>query len=137
MRSTPLMIDGVLYAPNAVGLVRAMHPGTGETLWEQEPFAATQEEAEGRSPRGIAFWKDGSARRLFSVRGEYLYAIDAATGELDGDFGDQGRVSLHFNDETAGSYSWSAGPITIGDVVVVAGITGGAGDGGKQREAFP
>jgi len=137
LRSTPLMIDGVLYAPNAVGLVRAMDPGTGETLWEQAPYAPTKEEAQGRSPRGIAYWQDGSAERLFSARGEYLYSIDAATGELDASFGDQGRVSLHFYDELAGSFSWSAGPITVGDAVVVAGITGGAGDGGKQKEAFP
>ena len=138
LRSTPLMIHGMLYAPNAVGLVRALHPGTGEPLWEQEPYAPTQEEAEARSPRGVAYWSDGATARLFSVRGEYLYSVDAATGELDGDFGDQGRVSLHFHEPLAGrDYAWSAGPITVGDVVIVAGITGGAGDGGVIREAAP
>lgn len=137
LRSTPLMIGGVLYAPNAVGMVRAFHPGTGETLWEQKPYAPIKEEAEGRSPRGVAFWSDGERERLFSARGEHLYSIDVATGELDGDFGDQGRVSLHFHEPLAGEYAWSAGPITIGDAVIVAGITGGAGDGGVKREAAP
>ena len=28
-RATPLMIDGVLYGPNGVGLVEAFHPATG------------------------------------------------------------------------------------------------------------
>src|SRR5262245_35802799 len=32
-RSTPLMIGGVLYSPNGIGLVEAFHPGTGKTLW--------------------------------------------------------------------------------------------------------
>ena len=38
-RATPVMIGGVLYSPNGVGLVEAFHPGTGKTLWVQEPFA--------------------------------------------------------------------------------------------------
>ena len=37
-RATPLMIGGVLYSPNGIGLVEAFHPGTGKTLWVQEPF---------------------------------------------------------------------------------------------------
>ena len=37
-RVTPLMIDGVLYSPNGVGLAEAFDAGTGETLWVQEPF---------------------------------------------------------------------------------------------------
>src|SRR5688572_21638078 len=34
-RATPLMIGGVLYSPNGVGLIEAFHPGTGKTLWVQ------------------------------------------------------------------------------------------------------
>jgi len=37
-RSTPLMVDGIVYAPNAVGLVEAWDPATGETIWVQQPF---------------------------------------------------------------------------------------------------
>jgi glucose dehydrogenase len=37
-RSTPLMIKGLLYAPNGVGLLRALDPATGATRWEQKPF---------------------------------------------------------------------------------------------------
>src|SRR4051812_7286007 len=37
-RATPLMIGGLLISPNAIGLVEAFHPGTGKTLWTQEPF---------------------------------------------------------------------------------------------------
>ena len=37
-RATPLMIGGVLYSPNGIGLVEAFHPGTGKTLWVQDPF---------------------------------------------------------------------------------------------------
>ena len=36
-RATPLMVSGVLYSPNGVGLVEAFDPGTGKTIWVQEP----------------------------------------------------------------------------------------------------
>src|SRR5436190_20133096 len=35
-RSTPLMINGVLYATNAVGVAEAFDPETGRTLWAQK-----------------------------------------------------------------------------------------------------
>ena len=139
LRSTPVMIDGVLYAPNALGLLEAFDPGTGETVWRQAPFDATMAEVAGRSTRGVAYWTDGADRRLLLVRGEYLYAIDPGTGRRVPGFGlsDQGRVDLHWDRPFANRFSWSGGPVVVGDVVVVAGTTGGAGDGGVVREAAP
>ncbi|MDX1384995.1 MAG: PQQ-binding-like beta-propeller repeat protein, partial [Thermoanaerobaculia bacterium] len=137
LRSTPLMIGGRLYVTNRVGLLRALDPASGKTIWAQEPFAETLEEARGRSPRGVDFLRDGSRERLFLARGEYLYSVDARTGEPVPDFGDRGRVSLHLADPLAGEFAWTAGPILVDGVVVVAGITGGAGDGGDKKEATP
>src|SRR5262245_20798641 len=37
LRATPTMIGGVLYAPDAAGLIEAFDAATGETLWRQEP----------------------------------------------------------------------------------------------------
>ncbi len=139
LRSTPLMIDGVLYASNALGFVEAFDAGTGETLWVQEPVVPTLQEVSGASTRGLDFWTDGSGRRMFLVRGRYLYAINMATGARYAEFGlvDQGRIDLNFDAPRARNFNWTAGPIVVGDVVVVAGITGGAGDGGVVREAAP
>ncbi len=136
-RSTPIMVDGVLYAPNAVGLVRAFGPGSGEIRWEQAPFAQTIEEVSRPSPRGVDYWKSGNEERLFLVRGEYLYAMNARDGSYIQDFGDKGRVHLHWNHPLAGLYSWTASPIVVNDVIIVAGATAGAGDGGVKREAAP
>ena len=61
-RSTPLMINGVLYAPNAVGLLRALDPATGATRWEQKPFANTIEEISRPSPRGAEYLDEGRGR---------------------------------------------------------------------------
>ena len=126
LRSTPLMIDGALYASNALGFVEAFDPGTGETLWVQEPVETTLQEVSGTSTRGLDVWADGSDRRLFLVRGRYLYAINMATGARYEGFGlvDQGRVDLNFDAPGARNFDWTAGPIVVGDVVVVAGTTG-------------
>ncbi len=139
LKSTPVIIDGVLYAPNAFGLLDAFDPATGETVWRQPPFVATEEEVAGRSTRGVAYWSDGTDRRLLLVRGEHLYALDPATGRRIPDFGlsDQGRADLHWDRPLAEQFSWSGGPIVVGDVVVIAGTTAGAGDGGVIREAAP
>ena len=41
-RATPLMIDGVLYSPNGIGLVEAFHPATGKTLWVSSRFPTSR-----------------------------------------------------------------------------------------------
>ena len=71
------------------------------------------------------------------MRGEYLYAINAKDGSYIQDFGDKGRVNLHWDHPLAGLFSWTASPIVVNDVIVVAGATAGAGDGGVKREAAP
>ena len=51
-RPTPLMIDGVLYAQNGIGLVEAFDPETGKTVWVQERFEGDQ--LRGQPSRGIS-----------------------------------------------------------------------------------
>src|SRR5262245_61719462 len=102
LRSTPIFIDGLLYAQNAHGLVVAIDGATGKTVWEQELFARTREEATGQPTRGVDSWRSGqngnADRRIFAIRGEFLYALDAATGKPVATFGDRGRASLHFDE---------------------------------------
>ena len=135
LRATPVLVDGVLYAPNSFGLVEAFDPGTGRTLWVQEPFEPTIEEVRGRSNRGVQLWGEGGDRRIILVREPYLYALDPATGRLLSDFGEGGRVLL----SPGGSerFRWSFSPIVVGEVIVVAGIIGSAGDSGEVKEALP
>lgn len=130
LRSTPILIGGVLFAPNALGLVEAFDPGTGETIWRQKPFSSSENEADGRSSRGVDHWRDGDQGRLLAVRGAYLYALDPATGRTFDDFGEDGRVNLV--PSGGRSFSWSSGPIVVGDVIVVGGVVDGAGDSGMR-----
>ena len=92
LRSTPIMVDGVLYTQDAHGLVMALDGETGQTIWEQ-PFGAAREDASGASTRGVDYWRGGAGnadRRILAIRGEYLYALDAATGRPVPTFGDPG-----------------------------------------------
>jgi glucose dehydrogenase len=140
LRATPIAIDGVLFTQDAHGLVIALDGETGRTIWEQ-PFGPTKDDAVGASTRGVDYWRGGSGgsdRRIFAIRGEYLNALDAATGQPVQTFGAQGRVSLRFaNQPLAGRFNDSTGPLVLGNVVVVTGNTAGAGDGGNRKEAAP
>ena len=118
-RATPLMVDGVVYAPNAVGLVEAWDPATGETLWVQQPFEEGPAGFRGAGHRGIAFWTDGTERRIIAHRGEWLYALDPATGEPFADFGDGGRVDLKTGLAEGARYRWGGAPTVVRDAIVM------------------
>lgn len=142
MRGTPIMIGGVLYAPDAVGLVEAFDALTGKTLWVQKPFEPTLKEAAGQSTRGVDFWQQGAEQRIVAVRGEYLYLLDAKTGAPIAAFGDRGRVSLNRHTPDGAAYFGFNGPMVVGDVIIVGGngggkAGGGYGDGGPEIAARP
>jgi quinoprotein glucose dehydrogenase len=138
LKATPIVIDGVLYTPNAQGLITAFDGATGATKWEQEPFARTPDEVAGQATRGVDIWGRGNDMRIVAVRGEYLYVLDAQTGKLLRDFGDRGRVNLHRNEPYAARFNDTSGPIVVGDVAVIGGQGGGGGDtSSTMREAAP
>src|SRR5688500_14078446 len=91
-RSTPLMIAGVLYAQNGIGLVEAFDPETGKTIWVQERFEGDQ--LRGQPSRGISYWGTGAEARVLTVRGQYLTALEPKTGKIIRGFGSNGRVDL-------------------------------------------
>ena len=118
-RSTPLMIDGVLYASNGVGFVEAFEPGTGKTLWVEPPLAAGANGYGGASTRGIGYWGDGDDARILVQHSEYLLALDPKTGQPIPSFGTNGRVYLSEGMGADMRYTWTGAPFVIGDVVVL------------------
>jgi quinoprotein glucose dehydrogenase len=141
-RGTPIVIDGVLYAPDGVGLVEAFDASTGATKWVQQPAEPTLREAAGQSTRGVSYWRRGSEERILSIRGQYLYALDAKTGAPERDFGENGRISLKRDTPDDAPYFGFGGPFVVNDVIVVGGngggkAGGGYGDGGFDPRAKP
>ncbi len=128
-QTTPLMVDGVLYATagsrrNAV----AIDAGTGELLWmyhldEGERAANALRRMSGR---GVAYWTDGEDdERIFLVTiGYQLIALDAKTGIPVPTFGENGIVDLKQNndqviDPLSGEIGWNGAPIVARDTVVI------------------
>jgi quinoprotein glucose dehydrogenase len=122
-RATPLMIDGVLYAPNGIGFVEAFEAGSGRTLWVEQPLDDGPNRYAGTVTRGVAYWTDGADERILVQRGEYLMALDAETGAHFPDFGAGGRVNLSRDLERGLTHTWSGAPIVVGDIVAVGHTT--------------
>jgi quinoprotein glucose dehydrogenase len=141
-RGTPIIVNGVLYAPDGVGLIEAFDAATGQTKWVQQPIEPTLKEAAGQSTRGVQYWKKESDERIISIRRDYLYALEAKTGKPCRDFGENGRVWLDRHTPDQAGYFGYPGPFVVNDVIVVGGNGGGKtgegyGDGGFDSHARP
>jgi len=128
--STPLEVDGVLYANIAsTRNVVALDATTGQVLWlwrprEGERFDEAPRKGAGR---GVAYWSDGDSARVIDVTpGYHLVSLDAETGVPDPDFGDNGIVDLFVGLRNADDPRFpypdigiSAAPFVMNDVIVV------------------
>jgi len=94
LETTPLIIDGVLYAYTPTQKVFALDAATGKLLWR---FDSEKGDIPARAERGLAYWQDGKEKRLFAGVANYVYAIDATTGKAISSFGANGRIDLREN----------------------------------------
>ena len=124
--ATPIMIGNVLYLSTMYMRVAALDAETGEELWTFDPkaYEGGQKGAPptGLKHRGIAWWSDGDDARTFLNSRDRLYAIDAATGELVADFGENGSVLLtegHGRPVTRYEYDQTSPPAVFEDLVIV------------------
>ena len=119
--AAPVVIDGIAFIPNAVGLVEAFDAATGATVWVQDPVGGA-EGLPGAPTRGIAYWQDPEgivAPRVIVQRGSYLYSLDAETGGAIDSFGNQGRVDLQLMPAEFERFRWGGVPMVVRDVIVV------------------
>ncbi len=117
----PLVVGGVMYISNQIGQVEARDPGTGKVIWRQANFPGDGPLTALRSSRGLAISGQGADARIITVRGSYLYLLDARTGAVVPSFGDKGRVDLR-DDPKGGLYYWrTPNPILVKNVIVIGG----------------
>lgn len=87
----PIVIDGVLFMTTPGLKVAALDAATGKERWIFDPWNGKG----GRGVnRGVAYWSDGQAKRIFFVAGNFLYALDASDGEPVRSFGTAGKIDL-------------------------------------------
>ncbi|HKE30022.1 MAG TPA: pyrroloquinoline quinone-dependent dehydrogenase [Bryobacteraceae bacterium] len=135
---TPLMIGGVLYLSTPYNRVVALDAATGRELWSYDPKAYV----EGQVPngtgfvhRGVAAWRDEKAGklRIFMNSRYRLISLDAATGKLVADFGDNGIVNLVAGlrwETDPRQYTSTSPPVVYKNLVIV-------GNGVADRLVFP
>jgi len=136
---TPLVVDGLLYMSTAVGVVMALEPTTGKTVWmDTLPKGADGRPGRGGATRGVAYWSDGRDARIITNVGSNLVALNAKTGKRYADFGDNGQVDLTkgFERPITG-WRWSSGPTVVKDVVIIAGVPSPATDILNERAKAP
>lgn len=125
-RSSAVMANGVLYSANGMGLVVAMNPGTGKTIWTET--IGEGDKPGGGSNRSIGYWEEGNEARIINYRNHYLYALDAKTGKAIPGFGTNGRVDLNAGLLFKGEYHYGGPPLIARDAIVM-----GSGMGEQDR----
>lgn len=95
IQCNPLIIDGILYGSSPKLKFFAIDAATGKEIWTFNPFDDDHDQFGMGVNRGLAYWEDQHSKKLMVTAGSYLYAINAESGKLFGDFGDHGRVDLH------------------------------------------
>ncbi len=136
--STPLEIDGILYANIAsTRNVVSLDAATVEVLWLWRPQEGDRFDEAPRkgAGRGVAFYRNGDKTRVIDVTPGYqLVSLDAKTGIPDPEFGTNGKVDLFIGLRNADDprYKYpdigiSAPPFVMNDVIVVGAAhrTGG------------
>ncbi len=96
LQSNPIIIGNMLYSVTPQRKTFALNAATGELVWSFDP-------SYGAGARGlimfrsVSYWTDDTDKRIFTVFKNYLYALDAMTGEPVAGFGNGGRVDMREN----------------------------------------
>jgi quinoprotein glucose dehydrogenase len=92
MQTQPVVVGDVVYGYTPTHKAFALNAATGKQLWIFDSGI------KGSGPnRGVMYWSSGRDRRVFAAVGNYIYALDAATGKPIPGFGTDGRIDLREN----------------------------------------
>ena len=142
--STPLEVDGVLYAN--VGTTRnvvALDATSGQVLWMFRYDEGTRFDEAPRkgAGRGVAYYNNGEKARIFDISPGYqLVSLDPETGIPDPTFGEDGLVDHYVGVRNGDDPRYphpdigiSAPPFIMNDVIVVGAAHR---TGGRPRSKF-
>ncbi len=119
IQCTPIVVDGVLFAPTPGRAIVAVNAATGREIWRYQVEAVQRiglEDAPAR--RGLLYWPGDattSARIVFGS-GKWLYALDPKSGKPIESFGEKGRVAIPTGATASGAI--------YQDVLVACGLFG-------------
>ncbi len=105
IQCNPIVAHGTLYAPTVGGCIVALDAATGQERWRYQPEKGGQRLEDAPARRGLLLWpgdETASARLIFAA-GDWIYALDPATGLPLPSFGTQGRAALPTGGTAAGA----------------------------------
>ena len=119
LQTQPIVVNGVFYAYTPTHKAFALRASTGELLWTFDSGI------KGQGPnRGLMYWSDGADTRVYAAVDQYLYALNAATGQPIPTFGDHGRIDLRRDlgrDPAAQSVRLTSPGVVYRDLLIVGG----------------
>ena len=146
IQATPVIVDGVMYAPTVGRNIVAVNAATGREMWRfelpaparkasfydpaQRKFIAVDTEQKraglgyGPAQHGLTYWAGDGQRgpRLFFMSNGYLVAVDPRTGESVAGFGENGIAA---SSKGAGSSNFlgAVAPAVYRDIIVAPNQT--------------
>ena len=119
LQTQPIVVDDVLFGYTPTHKTFALRADTGEPLWIFDP------KIEGRvANRGLMYWSSGDDRRVFAAVDQYLYALDARTGQPIPAFAENGRIDLRAGlgrDPQTQSIRLTSPGVIFRDTVIIGG----------------
>jgi len=126
LETSPIIVGNVLYGITPTQKVFALDAATGKLLWKFDSgIKGTQPD------RGLCYWSSGSDKRILVGVMNFLYALNAKTGEAIPSFGQDGRIDLRRNlgrEADQQSISLTSPGAIYKDLIIV---------GGRNPETLP
>lgn len=135
--ATPLKANGMLYFCTPHNEVHALDPQSGAVKWKYTPAKDRSYLQQHQTCRGVSYYagapvaaQDTAAtpamcrKRIFNATTDArLIALDADSGKLCADFGNNGVVDLHANmgEVRPHALMQTAAPLVAGNLVIVGG----------------
>jgi glucose dehydrogenase len=119
IQTNPLIVGRTLYAYTPTQKVVALDAATGKLKWKFDSGVNGTQPA-----RGLAYWTDGSRGRIFAGIMNFLYCLDAETGQPLPAFGESGRVDLRKDlrgDYEKQSIALTTPGVIYKDLIIVGG----------------
>jgi quinoprotein glucose dehydrogenase len=111
MQCNPIIVNGILYGTTPHLSLIALDAATGEQKWifNAEEHLPKKTNLGVNNNRGVTYWQSGNDKRILYCAGSNLYAVNALTGQLIKDFGNDGAIDLHDNLELTNKNWYIAG----------------------------
>jgi quinoprotein glucose dehydrogenase len=126
LQTSPIIVGGVMYAYTPSQKVIAVDAATGKLRWKFDSGVGSLQPA-----RGLAYWSRGKDRRILAGVMNFVYALDADTGQPISTFGTGGRIDLSEGlgrDAESKSIALTSPGIVYEDLLIV---------GGREPETLP